>query len=62
MRNWKRLITTKGIRSLLGLANFYWKFIKGFSQMAKRLSNILKKKLFFEWKEEQQKAFEDLKK
>ncbi len=47
MRNWKRLIMTKGIQSFLGLANFYWKFIKGFSQMAKPLLNLLKKKLFF---------------
>jgi hypothetical protein len=27
----------------------------------KPLSNLLKKKLSFEWKEEQQRAFEDLK-
>jgi hypothetical protein len=30
--------------------------------MAKPVSNLLKKKMSFEWKEEQQKAFEDLKK
>jgi hypothetical protein len=30
-------------------------------QLAKQLSNLLKKELSFEWKEEQQKAFEDLK-
>jgi hypothetical protein len=37
------------------------KFIKGLSQVVQPLSNLLKKKLSFEWKEEQQKAFEDLK-
>jgi hypothetical protein len=29
--------------------------------VAKPLSNLLKKELSFEWKEEQQRAFEDLK-
>jgi hypothetical protein len=28
IRNWKRLIMVKGTWSLLGLANFYWKFTK----------------------------------
>jgi hypothetical protein len=50
-----------GIQSFLGLVNFFHKFIKGFSQMAKPLLDFLKKELSFEWKEEQQKAFEDLK-
>ncbi len=31
IRDWKRPITIKGIRSFLGLVNFYRKFIKGFS-------------------------------
>ncbi len=30
-QDWKRIIMVKGVRSFLGLANFYWKFIKGFS-------------------------------
>jgi hypothetical protein len=42
------------------LANFYYKFIKRFSQLAKPLLDF-KKDLFFEWKEEQQRAFEGLK-
>jgi hypothetical protein len=35
--------------------------MKGFSQLVKPLSNLLKNKFSFEWKEEQQKIFEDLK-
>jgi len=61
IKDWKRSITIKGIRSFLGLANFYMKFIKGFFQLTKPLLNLLKKKFSFEWKEEQQKAFEELK-
>jgi hypothetical protein len=33
----------KGIQSFLNLANFYQKFIKGFSQMMKALLDLLKK-------------------
>jgi len=51
----------KGILSFLGLTKFYWNFIKLFSQMLKPLSDLFKKKMSFEWKEEQQKVFENLK-
>lgn len=61
IQNYKRLIIIKGIRSFLSIANFYWKFIKDFSQLTKPLLNLLKKKLSFEWKEEQLRAFKDLK-
>ncbi len=61
IRDWKILVTVKGIRSFLSLANFYRKFIKSFSQLLKLLSDLLKTKLSFEWKEEQEKTFEDLK-
>jgi hypothetical protein len=27
IRDWKRLVTIKGIKSFLSLANFHWKFI-----------------------------------
>lgn len=42
--------------------NFHQKFIKGFLQVAKPLLDLLKKKLSFEWGDEQQKAFEDFNK
>jgi len=53
IKDWKRPITIKGIRSFLSLANFYMKFIKSFFQLAKSLLNLLKKEFSFEWKEEQ---------
>jgi len=37
------------------------KFMKGFLQVAKPFSNILKKELSFEWVDKNQKAFENLK-
>jgi hypothetical protein len=52
MRNWKRPVTVKGILFFLGMANFYWKFIKEFLQLAKPLLNLFKNELSFKWKEE----------
>ncbi len=36
-------MSAKGVRSLLGLANFHNKFIKDFLALAKLLINLLKK-------------------
>jgi hypothetical protein len=41
--DWKKPIIVKGIWSFLGMANFYQKFIKGFSQLLKPLLDLLKK-------------------
>jgi hypothetical protein len=41
IKDWKRLFTTKGILSFLGLANFYQKFIRNFLHMEKPLSTLL---------------------
>lgn len=49
------------IRSFLGLAGFYRKFIKDFSKIAAPLTELTKDDVTFEWKEEQQRAFDQLK-
>ena len=49
------------LRSFLGLAQFYRKFIEGFSQKAKPLFSLLKNDTKFNWTETCQKAFTDLK-
>ena len=51
----------KGIRSFLGHAGFYRRFIKDFSKVAKPLSNLLNKDVTFVFDEECMKAFNDLK-
>jgi len=61
IKEWKILMSTKGVKSFLGLANFCKKFLKNFSALAKPLTNLLKKKGSFEWKGEQQKVFDLLK-
>ena len=50
----------KNIKQFLGLAGYYRRFIKGFSKLAKPLTNLLKKDTQFQWTETQQRAFEQL--
>ena len=49
------------IRGFLGLASYYRKFIKGFSQIAKPLNTLLKKDVKFQWTKACQVSFETLK-
>src|SRR3954462_10183607 len=51
----------RGIRSFLGHAGFYRRFIKDFSQVSKPLCNLLAKDTVFDFSEECLKAFEPLK-
>jgi hypothetical protein len=61
IKEWQSSMLAKGVRSFLGLANFYKKFIKDFLSLAKPLTDLLKKKGSFEWKGKQQKMFNLLK-
>ena len=47
--NWKALICVKDIQSFLGFANFYWWFIKGFSQLVSPLTALTCKDIKFNW-------------
>jgi len=49
------------IRSFVGLASYYRRFIKGFSNIAEPLTRLTKKDQEFIWGEEQVHAFETLK-
>jgi hypothetical protein len=61
IKEWQNLMPAKGVKSFLGLANFYKKFIKDFLSLAKPLIDFLKKEGSFEWKGKQQKLFNLLK-
>ena len=52
----------KGIRSFLGHAGFYRRFIKDFSKISKPLCNLLEKDVPFKFDDECLAAFETLKK
>ena len=61
IRDWPTPTTVKEVRSFLGFGNFYRHFIKGFSELAQPLNDLLKKDKKFEWTLSQQQSFEILK-
>jgi hypothetical protein len=61
IKNWKVLTNMKGVESFLGFANFYRRFIKNFSIIAAPLNQLKGKDKEWNWGEEQQKAFEEIK-
>ncbi|XP_058774075.1 uncharacterized protein LOC131648329 [Vicia villosa] len=54
-------INVKGVRSFLGHAGFYRRFVKDFSKIAKPLSNLLNQGTCFNFDESCVQAFNDLK-
>ena len=52
----------KNIQKFLGLANYYWQFIKDFVFIAKPLYDLVKKDQKWDWMEKQEIAFKELKK
>ena len=61
IQDWPAPTTVKQVRGFLGFGNFYRRFIRGFSEIARPLNELLKKDRKFEWTTECQQAFEDLK-
>ena len=59
--NWKPPRSVTEVRSLLGLAGYYRRFVKGFSIIASPLTILLMKRVKFEWTDKCQDSFEQLK-
>ncbi|WVZ64083.1 hypothetical protein U9M48_013652 [Paspalum notatum var. saurae] len=59
--NWKTPRNVTKIRSFLGLARCYRRFIENFSKIAKLMTELLKDKVSFEWNDEREKSFQCLK-
>nr|GEW58153.1 putative reverse transcriptase domain-containing protein [Tanacetum cinerariifolium] len=59
---WPRLKTVTEVRSFLGLAGYYRRFVEGFSRLALPLTKLMRKGEKFVWNEEREKSFEELKK
>ncbi|XP_073051286.1 uncharacterized protein [Primulina eburnea] len=59
--SWPRPKTVAEIRSFLGLAGYYRKFVEGFSSIATPLTKLTQKNSKFNWSEECEKSFQTLK-
>ncbi|KAG8490957.1 hypothetical protein CXB51_014090 [Gossypium anomalum] len=58
---WKPPRNVTEVRSFLGLAGYYRRFVKGFSMIATLMTKLLYKDVKFEWSEKCQKSFDQLK-
>ena len=59
--DWEQPKDVKGIRSFLGLANYFRKFIQGYSTMVASLTRLTRNAVSFEWSDACQQAFEAVK-
>jgi hypothetical protein len=60
--NWMAPTTALEIRSFLGLAGYYCRFIKDFCKIVKPMTKLIKKNKAFEWTAECQASFEEVRK
>ena len=56
--NWKPPRNVTEVRSFLGIAGYYRRFVKGFSVIASPLTKLLKKGVKFEWTDKCPNSFE----
>ncbi|MDD0245711.1 RNase H-like domain-containing protein, partial [Shigella flexneri] len=61
IKEWPTPENVSQVRSFHGLAGFYRRFVKDFSTIAAPLNELTKKGVAFEWKEQQENAFQELK-
>jgi len=61
VKEWPVPKNVKEIRSFLGLAGYYIKFVRDFSKIAAPLTRLTRKGVKYEWTEECTAAFEELK-
>jgi hypothetical protein len=61
VKDWKPPCNVTQVRCFLGFTGYYHYFIKGYSQIARPLLELMKKGTPWHWDDPQQKAFETLK-
>ena len=55
--DWQSPKTVKQVQAFLGFGNFYRRFIRGYSQVVRPLTNLTKKEVKFEWTPDCDAAF-----
>jgi hypothetical protein len=61
IKEWPTPRRVKDIQTFLGFANFYRRFIKGFSQKARAMNELLRKDTPWVWSEKEEKSFSSIK-
>ncbi|XP_060959150.1 uncharacterized mitochondrial protein AtMg00860-like [Cannabis sativa] len=61
VRDWPRPKTVTEIRSFLGLAGYYRRFVEGFSKISMPLTELTKKNQRFIWSDKCEASFQELK-
>ena len=61
MMEWPLPTSVTEVRSFLGLARYYRRFVRDFSKLAKPMNALTQKNHRFEWTDEAQRSFEALK-
>jgi hypothetical protein len=61
IKNWPRPQTQKDIRSFLGLAGYFRRFVRDFASVARPLTDLTGKSVQWQWTREHQHAFDSLK-
>jgi len=61
VNDWPIPTNVTELRSFLGLANYFRKFVQGYSSIVSPLLELTKKSLVFLWGERQQVAFQQIK-
>ncbi|MCI79047.1 RNA-directed DNA polymerase (Reverse transcriptase), partial [Trifolium medium] len=61
VQEWETPESVTEIRSFLGLAGYYRRFIKGFSKLALSLTQLARKSQAFVWDDKCEKSFQELK-
>ena len=61
MMSWERSKSVFEIRSFLGLAGYYRRFIEDFSRIAAPMTRLTRKEVKFDWDDRCEEAFQELK-
>ncbi|XP_052725939.1 uncharacterized mitochondrial protein AtMg00860-like [Vigna angularis] len=60
--NWERPTSVTEVRSFVGLASYYRRFVEGFSKIVGPLTQLTQKDQPFVWTDQCEASFEDMKK
>jgi hypothetical protein len=59
--DWEEPRTVHDVRVFLGLANYYRRFVEGYSNIIAPLTNLLKKERYWNWMVKSKTAFKEMK-